>query len=254
MPIDMREIIVRPIAIRRLVNLAFLTFLAGCFASSAFTAHAASSLEGRWSQTQPNDGKCSDCEVLIEPVFGRDGILLVTANNGWTAQIFYDRNASDVAGGVGRWNTQIGDIPLGEIFDIGMQFRPTGIEMKMRVKDGTTSDWAVTSFQRTPGKNVLNPRMASKALPSVIEQTDLDPVSDSRGFLCDNGKSLTVQYDHRASESIAVATYEGSRTIYMIQVISGSGTRFANDEFEFHTKGDDAVFRIGEQTHICDLR
>lgn len=221
------------------VSLVFVLLLV-----QGLAATAASSLEGRWLQKQSDAGACSDCEVLVEAVFEREGLLLVTSNNGWTAQIFYDRNASDVAGGVGRWNTS-------EVFDLGMQIVPGGMEMRMRRKDGITAYWTMSLFERLPPQQAEMNNEGAKEFPSVAEDAGLDPISERYNFLCDSGKRLTVIYDFRASETIAVATYDGGRKNYMIQVVSGSGTRFANETHSLHTKGGSAVFETQGQTYVC---
>lgn len=221
--------------------------------ASAMAASAASSLEGNWRQTHSDAGECATCEVLIEPVTGREGLLLITANNGWTAQIFYDRNASHVAGGVGRWNALIEPAFAGKIFDVGMQNTGDTMSMRLRTKDGSESNWLHASFVRAAASTMSIANTSSK-LPSIAEETDLPPLSEVNSFMCDSGTSLTVQYDRRAAEMMAVLNYGLDRTIYLIQVISGSGTRFANDEHEFHTKGGDGVLTLRGETHICKIQ
>ncbi|MEP0520210.1 MAG: MliC family protein [Hyphomicrobiales bacterium] len=229
----------------RLSLVFLLIFIQGLAATATATATAASSsLEGRWLQQQLDAGACSDCEVLVEAVFDREGLLLVTSNTGWTAQIFYDRNASHVAAGVGRWDTS-------EVFDLGMQIVPGGMEMRMRRKDGITAYWTMASFERLPPQQAETNNESAKEFPSVAEETGLDPISKRHNFLCDNGKRLTVIYDYRASETIAVAAYDSGRNTYMIQVVSGSGTRFANETHSLHTKGGSAVFETQGQTYVC---
>lgn len=224
----------------------FIVFLLPAFVLGAQAAKAASPLEGNWAQLQSNAQACATCEVLVEPVFGRDGMLLVTANNGWTAQIFYDLNANHVAGGVGRWNT-------GQVFDLGLQHGSDGMEMRMRWKDGVTTDWIMASFKRAPLKTDAPSNAATTRFPSVAEQADLEPLSAQYDFTCDSGKLLSVVYDHRASESIAMTSYDGGRTSFLIQVILGSGTRFANEDDSLHTKGGNAVLTLNGQTFVCEL-
>lgn len=222
------------------------------FLLSPSVSQTASSLEGTWSQTQSNAGECSNCTVLIEAVSRRDGMLLVTAKNGWTAQLFYDLNADGVAAGVGRWYTNNNGDNSAKVFDMVMRIVPAGLEMRMRARDDATGDWVVSTFNRASALSQFESQTALSMLPSVTEQIAIEPVSEPLLFACRNGKTLLVQYDHRAAESIAVASYD-ARQIYMIQVISGSGTRFANDEYEFHTKGKDGVFTVADQTIVCDL-
>ncbi|MFK8035225.1 MAG: MliC family protein [Hyphomicrobiales bacterium] len=216
------------------------------------SAQSASSLEGTWSQTYSNAGECSNCTILIEPVSRRNGMLLVTATNGWAAQLFYDLNADGVAGGVGRWHTNHTGAISAKVFDMVIQTIPAGLEMRMRARDDDKGDWVVSTFNRASALSLFESQTALSMLPSVTEQIAIDPVSEPLLFACRNGKTLLVQYDHRAAESIAVASYD-ARQIYMIQVISGSGTRYANDEYEFHTKGKDGVFTVADQTIVCDL-
>lgn len=241
-------------AIIRFFIQGFIAFILPIFVLNTHAAEAASSLEGTWAQRQSDAGECATCEVLVEPVFGREGLLLVTSNYGWTAQIFFDRNASHVAGGVGRWNTGNEHIYSGRIFDLGMEYSPAGMEMRMRWKDGSTSNWMMTSFKRTELQAGPAPNINATRFPSVADQTDLEPLSAQYDFTCDSGKMLSVVYDQRAAESIALATYDDGRTSFLIQVISGSGTRFANDEYTLHTKGKSAVFTKNDQTYVCELK
>ncbi|MBL4644952.1 MAG: MliC family protein [Rhizobiales bacterium] len=95
---------------------------------------------------------------------------------------------------------------------------------------------------------------AEKQLPSVAQQADIPEISEIFSYHCDTGDTLTVQFDNRAAETLAVIHHNDNPAMYLVQVISGSGSRYASDAAELHTKADGALLTSNEILHKCQLQ
>lgn len=73
---------------------------------------------------------------------------------------------------------------------------------------------------------------------------------DQFDYFCRDGSHLAYELDNRASEALAVVDYAGERH-YLVQVISGSGSRYSNGELEMHTKGLEALLINDQATVHC---
>lgn len=89
----------------------------------------------------------------------------------------------------------------------------------------------------------------AKPLPTETPSEAAD-ISPTQIFQCANGTRLEVQLDNRAVETIAIIKADDV-TANLIQVISGSGSRYSNGDFEFHVKAGDAVYRRYDDTTNC---
>ena len=70
-------------------------------------------------------------------------------------------------------------------------------------------------------------------------------------FACDDGSRFAAVFDNsNEAYSVAGVTID-ERTTYLINVISGSGSRYANGELELQTKAADAVLTINGKTLVC---
>lgn len=73
---------------------------------------------------------------------------------------------------------------------------------------------------------------------------------DQFEYYCQDGSQLGYQLDNRASEALAIVDYDGKRH-FLVQVISGSGSRYSNGELEIHSKGRDVLVTKDHRSISC---
>lgn len=74
--------------------------------------------------------------------------------------------------------------------------------------------------------------------------------TDQIEYYCQDGSQLGYQLDNRASEALAIVDYDGKRH-FLVQVISGSGSRYSNGELEIHSKGRDVLVTRDQRSISC---
>lgn len=60
-------------------------------------------------------------------------------------------------------------------------------------------------------------------------------------YACSGGRKVTAEYVNAGANSLAIATV-GEQTILMASVLSGSGARYAGQQYVWWTKGNSADF------------
>lgn len=60
-------------------------------------------------------------------------------------------------------------------------------------------------------------------------------------YSCGDGKKATAEYINAGSNSLAIVTFDG-KTLLMANVLSGSGARYAGQQYVWWTKGNSADF------------
>lgn len=62
----------------------------------------------------------------------------------------------------------------------------------------------------------------------------------SASYSCAGGDPFTVQYVNSAANSLALIPVDGAERVF-VNVISASGARYVSGEYEWWSKGDDAM-------------
>jgi membrane-bound inhibitor of C-type lysozyme len=60
-------------------------------------------------------------------------------------------------------------------------------------------------------------------------------------YACDGGRKVTAEYINAGANSLAIVIL-GEQTILMVSVLSGSGARYAGQQYVWWTKGNSADF------------
>lgn len=101
------------------------------------TADAQSgALAGRWQQAASNAGDCPTCQIDIEPRGMSPDVFIVTANNGWSAQVkAFPQGGALAANGMGRWNDDAGAF-AGRIFGLTLTISGGELALRMGIAGG----------------------------------------------------------------------------------------------------------------------
>jgi hypothetical protein len=115
--------------VRFCVLIAFVALYAVQFAARAEAQTG--ELLGAWQQLESNAGQCPACQISITRAASD---LLVTASNGWSANVIEaDSDNSISASGHGRW-TSSGNTPLsGSTFTVDFVLKRSRLYMTMRI-------------------------------------------------------------------------------------------------------------------------
>jgi membrane-bound inhibitor of C-type lysozyme len=119
-------------------------FILGLGAGSANAAP----LAGQWVQTGSNAGYCSDCSLTIERASDFSPMLHVTANNGWQAQVTLSGYGTETANGFGRWDSNIGGLYAGSIFEVSLQNTGNILKLNMRHLDDALPGTVTATFRK----------------------------------------------------------------------------------------------------------
>jgi hypothetical protein len=127
----------------KLISFAFFALL-----SSQEVRSQEVQLSGRWQQISSDAGSCATCFVGIV----RQGtVLIVSANNGWSATVQADRNGpAHFATGRGRWKMRPGTIYSNKVFDVLFALRDEQLMMFMVVDLGNGSKRTITAVFARP--------------------------------------------------------------------------------------------------------
>jgi uncharacterized lipoprotein YbaY len=116
-----------------------------------------------------------------------------------------------------------------------------GFTIRVKVEDGKVilNDSAqVVQADIPAGSNVIH-AVSEVLLPAeTFSMASPGETMVKAEFACADGVTMTVVYDN--GNRTAAVTFEG-QTVMLPQQESGSGIRYANDEFELRGKGDDAT-------------
>jgi membrane-bound inhibitor of C-type lysozyme len=84
-----------------------------------------------------------------------------------------------------------------------------------------------------------SPSGSTSSLPSSSSSAPAQPPIE---FACQDGYHFTVQF----AGNLAEVTLPGGQKKLLQQVMTGSGVAYRTDQYELHTKGNEAVFAIGQ--------
>ncbi|WP_172724115.1 hypothetical protein [Neorhizobium sp. T25_27] len=127
----------------RLISFAFFALL-----SSQGVRSEEALLSGRWQQISSDAGSCATCFIGIVK---QGTVLVVSANNGWSATVETGRNGpARFAGGQGRWKMRPGTIYSNRVFDVVFALRGEQLAMVMVVDFGNGSKRTVRAVFARP--------------------------------------------------------------------------------------------------------
>lgn len=101
-----------------------------------------------YSQTTSNAGDCPHCKLVLSHGRKHDTIV-ITANNGWSAEVDIQPNRRGLASGGGRWRAGTRSTYAGRHFDIDVIRRGRELGIAMWVNDRTAVREIVATFRCT---------------------------------------------------------------------------------------------------------
>lgn len=78
-----------------------------------------------------------------------------------------------------------------------------------------------------------------------------DTNETAASYTCDEGIPMQVVFATKGEEMTATVTHDVAGTVTLARVISGSGARYSNGEFELFSKGAEAIFSWKDGQHRC---
>lgn len=120
--------------------------------TATMSASYAGGLQGHWQQASSNAGDCDTCTLEVAALsadYSRDfAEFLVSANNGWSAQVTPSSNDGEFANGYGRWDDSVGGAYAGKRFQITLLEEQDTMRMVMQMLDRSLPNAVVASFNR----------------------------------------------------------------------------------------------------------
>ena len=88
-----------------------------------------------------------------------------------------------------------------------------------------------------------------RARRGIVSQNP--PSSHVVTYSCNEGIPLVVRYVVGGKRDLAFASHDGFPEVRMVQVRSGSGTRYASNGYELQAKGPTAIFTFNGNQDVC---
>lgn len=102
------------------------------------TGASAAPLVGQWQQLGSNAGFCGDCTITVQPgVYPGGQTLVVTASNGWQAEVQAPQNELYKANGFGCWCSVRSGPYAGKPFALSIDRKGSELVLVMQATDGS---------------------------------------------------------------------------------------------------------------------
>ncbi|EFL89939.1 hypothetical protein R2A130_2552 [Ahrensia sp. R2A130] len=88
-------------------------------------------------------------------------------------------------------------------------------------------------------------------VPAYADNASQSKYGNSASYVCENGKAFSATYEARGNDEYALLVFGNDEPQKMDIAISGSGTRYVGQQYEWHVKAKTGVLTKGDEITVC---